>query len=400
MPCSCTSISPATRTWLSACRRCSTSICPQFTAYTISSVLAPLATSTLSRFLRDYLYIPLGGTVTGACAACQPDGNHAAGRFVARCRMELVIWGGLHGAYLACNTPGKVSCQGAETRSRRHTVAGRAAGIVLTFLAVVLAWVFFRATSLPAALNILQGMQGCTVSSAGTMASGPCDRRAATVANVVRVSGAFAARGRWSGWSRCSRLHGARQFAANSSAGSGRASLRAPARMSRSRAPGACWVRCRLLISFFGHGSRIARCLRVHLLQLLSACGPCAAGGAVLRGGGNHAGCIGARVAPAAGDVGCIKPSRSDLGRSIAFRLIWPYTVSTTWSLRNAGTADEQLRPPGPPSTTSQRATRHRGGHSYIKSQRTTTTIPCRDTWEHAAGERGRSMAWAFRECR
>jgi hypothetical protein len=42
----------------------------------------------------------------------------------------------------------------------RHTVAGRAAGIVLTFLAVVLAWVFFRATSLPAALNILQGMAG------------------------------------------------------------------------------------------------------------------------------------------------------------------------------------------------------------------------------------------------
>jgi len=39
-------------------------------------------------------------------------------------------------------------------------VAGRVAGVGLTFLAVVVAWVFFRAPSLDAASNVLQGMAG------------------------------------------------------------------------------------------------------------------------------------------------------------------------------------------------------------------------------------------------
>ena len=45
---------------------------------------------TLSRFLRDYLYIPLGGNRHGAAAALrQPDRDHAARRPVARRRLDL-----------------------------------------------------------------------------------------------------------------------------------------------------------------------------------------------------------------------------------------------------------------------------------------------------------------------
>ena len=45
---------------------------------------------TLSRFLRDYVYIPLGGSRHGeARRDRQPDGDDAAGRAVARRRLEL-----------------------------------------------------------------------------------------------------------------------------------------------------------------------------------------------------------------------------------------------------------------------------------------------------------------------
>jgi alginate O-acetyltransferase complex protein AlgI len=117
---------------------------------------------TLSRFLRDYLYIPLGGNRHGRVRrhanlmATMLLGGlwHGAG-------WNFVIWGGLHGIYLVCNHGWQVfRARVLGHDLERHTVPGRVAGIVLTFLAVVLAWVFFRATSLSAALNILQGMAG------------------------------------------------------------------------------------------------------------------------------------------------------------------------------------------------------------------------------------------------
>ena len=56
---------------------------------------------TLSRFLRDYLYIPLGGNRRGTAAALrQPDGDDAARRALARRGWTFVVWGGLHGIYL------------------------------------------------------------------------------------------------------------------------------------------------------------------------------------------------------------------------------------------------------------------------------------------------------------
>src|SRR5258706_380241 len=117
---------------------------------------------TLSRFLRDYLYVPLGGNRHGRprryanLMATMLLGGlwHGAG-------WNFVIWGGLHGVYLACNHAWqgfRVNVLGHDLE--RHTVPGRVVATALTFLAVVLAWVFFRATSLPAALNILQGMAG------------------------------------------------------------------------------------------------------------------------------------------------------------------------------------------------------------------------------------------------
>jgi D-alanyl-lipoteichoic acid acyltransferase DltB (MBOAT superfamily) len=117
---------------------------------------------TLSRFLRDYLYIPLGGNRHGPLRryanlmATMLLGGlwHGAG-------WNFVIWGGLHGLYLACNHAWRgFRVKVLRHDLERHTVPGHVAGIALTFLAVVLAWVFFRAASLSAAFNILQGMAG------------------------------------------------------------------------------------------------------------------------------------------------------------------------------------------------------------------------------------------------
>jgi D-alanyl-lipoteichoic acid acyltransferase DltB (MBOAT superfamily) len=117
---------------------------------------------TLSRFLRDYLYIPLGGNRHGplrryfSLMVTMLLGGlwHGAG-------WNFVIWGGLHGAYLACNHAWRgfrVTVLGHDLE--RQTRLGHAMGVAFTFLAVVVAWVFFRAASLPSALNVLQGMAG------------------------------------------------------------------------------------------------------------------------------------------------------------------------------------------------------------------------------------------------
>jgi hypothetical protein len=68
----------------------------------------------------------------------------------------FVAWGGLHGIYLVINH------QWTAVRSRR-AAPGRvevAAGAILTFVAVVVAWVFFRATSFHGAAVMLEAMAG------------------------------------------------------------------------------------------------------------------------------------------------------------------------------------------------------------------------------------------------
>jgi hypothetical protein len=70
-----------------------------------------------------------------------------------------VIWGGLHGLYLSINH---------AWRKVRFIVFGdkdvggfeRLAGTLLTFLAVVVGWVFFRASNATSGLSILKAMSG------------------------------------------------------------------------------------------------------------------------------------------------------------------------------------------------------------------------------------------------
>lgn len=106
---------------------------------------------TLSRFLRDYLYIALGGNrhglavQVGALFATMALGGlwHGAG-------LTFVAWGVVHGIGL-----------GVGVLWRRAGLRMPAAlGWILTFVFVMLAWVLFRAPSFDAALRIYEGLFG------------------------------------------------------------------------------------------------------------------------------------------------------------------------------------------------------------------------------------------------
>jgi len=115
---------------------------------------------TLSRFLRDYVYIPLGGNRCG-----RP--RHLLNLFLTMliggvwhgAGWTFVVWGALHGTYLvAYNIWSQLNRR--VRPGHQGSRVGRAAGWMVTFLAVTVAWVVFRASSLHAASRILAGMIG------------------------------------------------------------------------------------------------------------------------------------------------------------------------------------------------------------------------------------------------
>lgn len=116
---------------------------------------------TLSNFLRDYLYIPLGGNRKGEVRrqvnlmTTMLLGGlwHGAG-------WTFVFWGGLHGAYLIGHRQWQVLRRSGDGQPGQPSRWGLLIGQAITFLAVVISWVFFRAKTMGAALAILQGMVG------------------------------------------------------------------------------------------------------------------------------------------------------------------------------------------------------------------------------------------------
>lgn len=115
---------------------------------------------TLSRFLRDYLYIPLGGSRKGKSRRyinlmlTMLLGGlwHGAG-------WTFVVWGGLHGVYLVINHGWRALKERLGWQQQGGWLAQFGAGL-LTFLAVVVGWVFFRADNFTVATEMLNGMIG------------------------------------------------------------------------------------------------------------------------------------------------------------------------------------------------------------------------------------------------
>ena len=116
---------------------------------------------TLSRFLRDYLYIPLGGSRRGAGRRhVNLMATMALGGLWHGASWTFVVWGGLHGLYLVVNHAW--SRLFSDTSRLGWLPAWLSNGLAqtLTLLAVIVAWVFFRAESFAGASNVLIGMSG------------------------------------------------------------------------------------------------------------------------------------------------------------------------------------------------------------------------------------------------
>ena len=116
---------------------------------------------TLSRFLRDYLYVPLGGNRKGAARRyVNLMLTMALGGLWHGAGWTFVAWGALHGGYLVVNHGWRALRARLGHDLKRSTWWGRACAGLLTFVAVVLGWVIFRAADLTAAVAMLKAMAG------------------------------------------------------------------------------------------------------------------------------------------------------------------------------------------------------------------------------------------------
>jgi alginate O-acetyltransferase complex protein AlgI len=105
---------------------------------------------SLSRWLRDYLYIPLGGNRKGPVRTMvNLFITMLLGGLWHGANWTFVAWGAYHGLLLAI--------QRLLPKSLEHP-AFRPVGMLVTFLAVCVGWVLFRAQSFADAVTILHGM--------------------------------------------------------------------------------------------------------------------------------------------------------------------------------------------------------------------------------------------------
>jgi alginate O-acetyltransferase complex protein AlgI len=111
---------------------------------------------TLSRWLRDYLYIPLGGSRGGRLLTYRNLMlTMLLGGLWHGAAWTFVAWGGIHGAGLACERFFD-DRRRAAGRIRRDGTAARWLGRLLTFNVVCFAWIFFRADSFASAMQVIE----------------------------------------------------------------------------------------------------------------------------------------------------------------------------------------------------------------------------------------------------
>ena len=117
---------------------------------------------SLSRFLRDYLYIPLGGSRRGRNRRYSNLlTTMLLGGLWHGAAWTFVIWGGLHGLYLVVNHAWMGLRARWPTAARIAAAPGYPlAALLLTQVSVVFAWVFFRADSFRAATQMIASMAG------------------------------------------------------------------------------------------------------------------------------------------------------------------------------------------------------------------------------------------------
>ena len=115
---------------------------------------------SLSRFLREYLYIPLGGNRKGETRRfINIMITMLLGGLWHGASWTFVLWGGLHGVFLVINHLWLKLKKRFGYRGQGGWATRLLSGAI-TFVAVTVAWVFFRADSATTAFNIIKSMTG------------------------------------------------------------------------------------------------------------------------------------------------------------------------------------------------------------------------------------------------
>jgi alginate O-acetyltransferase complex protein AlgI len=111
---------------------------------------------TLSSWLRDYLYIPLGGSRFGRAATYRNILiTMILGGLWHGASFNFIIWGLLHGVGLVVE---RVLGFGETIKTYRRSTFSKLAWWVITFHFVCLAWIFFRAPTLEASMNYISSL--------------------------------------------------------------------------------------------------------------------------------------------------------------------------------------------------------------------------------------------------
>ena len=116
---------------------------------------------TLGAWLRDFLYIPLGGNRRGRLRQYANlfltmligGAWHGAG-------WTFIIWGALHGAMLSVNHFFRACSRGTPAERLLAAAPGRLFCVALTFFCINLCWVVFRAPNLDTALTMYTALAG------------------------------------------------------------------------------------------------------------------------------------------------------------------------------------------------------------------------------------------------
>ena len=136
---------------------------------------------TLSRWLRDYLYIPLGGNRGGRWRTYRNLMlTMLIGGLWHGASWTFVVWGGIHGVGLAIERCRATAASASACPSPQPTPrAGWSSSGSITFNVVCLAWVFFRCAHLRDARS--HASSGCSPPGAAVAARDPAapphDRR-------------------------------------------------------------------------------------------------------------------------------------------------------------------------------------------------------------------------------
>jgi len=141
---------------------------------------------TLSRFLKDYLYIPLGGNRKGnsrryfnlLITMFLGGFWHGAG-------WTFIAWGALHGLYLVINHGWRSLINHFNIRFKEDDFIPNLSARILTFLAIVMAWVFFRARDLNTAGDMIKSMLGLNGFSLPSHSTSPCDPAITLAADLI-----------------------------------------------------------------------------------------------------------------------------------------------------------------------------------------------------------------------